>query len=347
MLIAFSSSVQMVFRVSLFLAVSSLAGVGGGYANAQTTGTTAAPAQQQQRPTVALPQDAPASTIARANELICGGFIEYAPGGNYLEIVGGEQEQEQRVYAEGDVIFIDAGRGQGPYIGQEFSVVRPRGQFTTRLTNKKGFLGVFTQEIGRVRVTEVKENVSVAIVSASCDTILNGDLLRSLPGRVSPPARAETAFDRFADPTGKQTGRIVLARDGRELVSRDQIVFIDLGAEDNVRAGDYLTIFRPAGTGNITRFRDDEIAVAASGGFESRRFRGGKFSNQAQRVRRPNQTGVYGPVVTTPEVRSRRPPVPRKVVGEMVIINVQRRTATAVITRVAQEVHTGDYVEVQ
>jgi len=46
-------------------------------------------------------------------------------------------------------------------------------------------------------------------------------------------------------------------------------------------------------------------------------------------------------------VKRHRPPVPRKVVGEMVILGVQERTATAIITRVAQEVHTGDYVEIQ
>ena len=321
--------------------------VSGAFVRAQTSDASAQQTSPQQQTAVANPQASLAPAVARSSELACGGFIEFAPGGNYLEIIGGEEEQEQRVYADGDVVFINGGRGQGSYVGQEFSVVRPRGQFTTRLTNKRGFLGVYTQEVGRVRVTEVKEGVSVAVVSATCETILNGDLLRSLPQRVAPTQRAETEFDRFADPTGKQTGRIVLARDGRELVARDQIVFIDLGAEDNVQAGDYLTIFRPAGTGNITRFRDEEIALAASGGFESDRFRGGKFSNQAQRVRRPNQTGVYGPTVTTPEVRRRRPPVPRKVVGEMVILSVQRRTATAIITRVAQEVHTGDYVEIQ
>jgi hypothetical protein len=39
--------------------------------------------------------------------------------------------------------------------------------------------------------------------------------------------------------------------------------------------------------------------------------------------------------------------MPRKIVGEMVVLNVQARTATAVITRVAQEIHTGDFVEVK
>jgi hypothetical protein len=39
--------------------------------------------------------------------------------------------------------------------------------------------------------------------------------------------------------------------------------------------------------------------------------------------------------------------MPRKIVGEMVIIDVQTRTATAVITRALAEVHTGDWVEIQ
>jgi hypothetical protein len=157
----------------------------------------------------------------------------------------------------------------------------------------------------------------------------------------------ETTFDHFRDPSGKQTGRLVLARDGREVVAPNQIVFIDLGTEDSIKPGDYFTVYRPAGTGTITRFRDDNIVTPASGGFESDRFKGGKFSNQSPRVKDPNKTGVYGPTVSTPDVKRRRPPVPRKVVGELVVLSVQQRTATAVITRVAQEVHTGDYVELQ
>jgi hypothetical protein len=39
--------------------------------------------------------------------------------------------------------------------------------------------------------------------------------------------------------------------------------------------------------------------------------------------------------------------MPRKIVGELVVIDVQAITATAVITRVTGEVHTGDWVEIQ
>jgi len=284
---------------------------------------------------------------ARESELYCAGYIEYAPSPNYLEVVGGEQEQEQRTYAQGDFIFINAGARQGVKLGNEYVAVRPRGQFKSSLSKKSGFLGVYTQEAGRLRVVEVKDTVSVALVTNTCDLILNGDLLRAVYPRVSPPEQPAGEINRFADPSGKQTGRIVLARDAREMPSKNQIVYIDLGTEDSVKAGDRLLVYRPAGRGNITRFKDEEVTPAANAGFESEIYRGGKFSNKAQRVKDPNGTGIYGPTVTSPDVFRRRPAVPRKIVGEMVILSVQRRTATAVITRVAQEIHTGDFVEVQ
>jgi hypothetical protein len=54
-----------------------------------------------------------------------------------------------------------------------------------------------------------------------------------------------------------------------------------------------------------------------------------------------------GETVKTIKLKRSRPPVPRKVVGELVVLRVEGRTATAVVTRTAQEIHTGDAVEVQ
>jgi hypothetical protein len=301
-------------------------------------------ASRTQNAPVVSPTPLPA---ALETELSCAGYIEYAPNYTGFEVVGAEQEQEQTTFSAGNLVFINAGSQQGVRVGQEFQVVRPRGQFTTKLTRKSGWLGVYTQEVGRLRVTVVKERMSVAQVANSCETILLGDLLRSVPYRVSPPAGDTADIDRFADPTGKQNGRIVLAREAREMISRHHIVYIDLGKEDNLKEGDRLTVYRPTGTGNISRFRDEEVTPTANYGFESERFRGGQFSIKAQRVQNPNQNGIHGPMMTTPKVKRRRPPMPRKIVGEIVVLNVQARTATAVITRVAQEIHTGDFVEVK
>ena len=208
-----------------------------------------------------------------------------------------------------------------------------------------GSLGVYTQELGRLRVVRVRDRVSVAEVMLSCSDLLLGDTLRPLPQRQVPAARADAALDRFAEPTGKQTGHIVLARDGREALSRDQIVFLDLGAEDNVRVGDYLTVFRPEGHGILVE-DGGEIAANARRGFQSDEFQGGGFSNQSQRVKDVNGS-KYGATVKTHSIKHRRPPVPRLVVGEVVVLHVEGRTATAVVTRVAQEIHTGDAVEMQ
>lgn len=318
-------------------------------ASGQTVATTASTPQQQQpsRPTVMLPQEQAARPIAGETDLYCAGFIQYEPTVVDLEIVGGEKEESQRTYTMGDYVFINAGAQQGMRVGHSFSIVRPRGPFDSKFTKKKGGLGVFTQELGQLRVTEVKDRVSVARVLKSCELILLGDLLRAVPQRVSPVGRTETALDQFSDPNGKQQGRIVLAQDAREMITRNQIVYIDLGREDRVKPGDYLTVYRPVGTGNLTRINNNEIARNSSRGFESERYKGGKFGNQAQRPKDPNGSGIFNPPVTTYEIKNRRPPMPRQVVGEMVILTIQERTATAVITQVAQEIHTGDFVELQ
>ena len=135
-----------------------------------------------------------------------------------------------------------------------------------------------------------------------------------------------------------------MARDGQELLGRETVVYIDLGVEDNVSVGDYLTIFRPLGTGNIFTKEEKESVSARDEGYQSKRYRGGKFSIQAPRKSGSQATGG---IVTSEEAKSRRPDGLREVVGEIVILNVKERTATAVITRTATEIHPGDNVEVQ
>ena len=112
----------------------------------------------------------------------------------------------------------------------------------------------------------------------------------------------------------------------------------------HVQVGDRLTIFRRLGKGNIFDHVQDESVAARSEGYQSDKYRGGRFSNQAARK---SGEQARGRVVTTEEAREDRPGDLRKVVGEMVILNVKERTATGVITRTAQEIHPGDWVEVQ
>jgi len=300
-------------------------------------------AQQDQKPTVILSQDDKDKPVVSGNNLYCAGYISPSKVNADFEIVGAENEQEKFIYSQGNNIYISIGASKGVKVGDMFAVIRPRGRFKSEFS-KKGNLGIFVQEVGAVEVIKVKNEVSVARVTNSCDNILLGDLLQSIPQRVSPMFMQRPALDVFAESSGKISGRIVMARDSQEMLGRDQIVYIDLGQEDNLKVGDYFTIFRPLGEGNLFISDEDEIASARNKGFQSSEYKGGTFSNSATRKSNENATGE---TVTLEDAKENRPKGLRKVVGELLILNVKERTATAVIVRTAQEIHTGDMVELQ
>jgi hypothetical protein len=312
-------------------------------ANAQTPAAT---------PQMILPTAAQPARIAGESSLFCAGYIRYQRFGHTPEIVGAEEEQEQRTFSDGDIVYLNAGSRAGIKEGQSFQIIRPRGDLKGVHRNKVGFMGTYVQDVGQLQVFKVRENTSAAKITFTCDAALLGDLLVDIPVRVSPLQRPDGNLDRFADPSGKQIGRLMMARDNRELLTKNDVVYIDLGGEDNVKPGEYLTIYRPLGTGNITRVDNEELARNRATGFQSDRYRGGGISIQGSRAKDEtafvdaNGRYRYRPI-TTREVKKARPEMPRKIVGEMVIIDVQSRSATAIITRVASEVHTGDWVEIQ
>ncbi|HJT27175.1 MAG TPA: hypothetical protein VJ784_07185 [Pyrinomonadaceae bacterium] len=305
-------------------------------------------AQTEQRVELIIPSTHQEQRVADKTKLYCAGYIRYQTLPHMPEIVGALEEHEQRRYADGEVVYINAGSKLGVQEGQVFQIIRPRGEVKGVHREKKGFLGTYIQEIGQLRVFKVRADTSAAQITFTCDEALLGDLVAPVPDRESPLDRSAAVIDLFADPTGKQTGRLMMAKDDREMVTRNEIVYIDLGSEDQVKTGDYLTIYRPLGTGNINRRDGDEMGPNRMTGFSSPAYRGGGFGGMANRAQDKNGDGRYNDKpITSREIKQHRPLMPRKIVGEMVIIDVQTRTATAIITRVAGEVHTGDWVEIQ
>lgn len=281
--------------------------------------------------------------IAMGNNLYCAGYIQQSSVDTSREIVGGDEEKDQNIYAEGDEVYINAGSGDGVSVGEMFSVVRPRGKVKSKNSQKKD-LGIFVQEVGAVEVIAVHGDVSVARVKTSCSALMLGDLLNKVQKRTSPVFEKRPELNKFASSSGKATGNIVMSRDGLEMLGREQIVYIDLGREDNVSIGDYMTVYRRLGSGNISEYVQPEHMDNKEEGYESDRYRGGTFSNKTARKK---GSAADGKVVTTEDVKSRRPKGLRKIVGELVILNVLERTATAMIVRNTSEIHTGDKVELQ
>lgn len=285
----------------------------------------------------------PAQAVAGRNNLYCAGYIQSNAISTANKIIGGADEADRYTYAQNDHLFINMGADKGVNVGDVFAVVRPRGELKSKWSTKN--VGFYVQELGAVEVVNVKREVSVVKVKTSCDSFLLGDLVELVPLRTSPSVQENRSpLNRFADPTGKAMGRVIMGRDSQEMLTRDQIAYIDLGADDSVKVGDRVTVFRPIEKGNLYLDPEREIVSSRDYGFESDVYKGGKFSNQSSRKSGDKATGQE---VKTRDVRNDRPSGLRKVVGEAVILNVKERTATVVITRTAQEIHTGDWVEIQ
>ncbi len=285
----------------------------------------------------------PDNAVVGRNNLYCAGYIQTNSVNTANKIIGAQHEADGFIYSQNNHMFINMGSDKGVNVGDIFSVIRPRGDLKSKWSKKD--LGFYVQEVGAVEVVSVKRDFSVARVKVSCDNLLLGDLVELVPLRQSPVAVDHTKpLDPFTDPSGKATGRVVMGRDSQEMLTRDQIAYVDLGADENLRVGDKLTIFRPIEKGNLFHHPDRESVSSRDYGFESDDYKGGKFSNQSTR-----KTGdkASGPEIRTIDVRKDRPNNLRKIVAEAVVLNVKERTATIVITRTTQEVHTGDWVEVQ
>jgi hypothetical protein len=284
------------------------------------------------------------SELVGANNLYCAGFIQYNAISTANKIIGAQDEADRYNYAQNDFLYINMGQNKGVSVGDTFSVVRPRAQFKSKWSDKGG-LGFYVQEVGALEVVVVKREVAVVRVKTSCDSILLGDLVQLVPGRFSPPFEIRPPLDRFGDPSGKATGRILMGRGGVEQMAKNFVAYVDLGADDNVRVGDRLTVFRPLGMGNLNITEPErESATGRDYGFESDVHKGGRFSNQASRKAGEKAEGKEQ---TTARAKEGRPSNLRKVVGEAIVINVKEKTATIVITRNGQEIHTGDWVEIQ
>ena len=282
--------------------------------------------------------------IAERNNLYCAGYVQTAPVNTSMQIVGGQEEQEQYAFSQNNAIYINAGSKSNLKEGDVLTVFRPRGKVSNKISEKSGNLGFYVQEVGAVELIRVKEDHSIAKVKVSCDNFMFGDLVEPATGRTSPLFKERLPLDRYADPSGKAVGKLFLTREAGELITRDNIVYVDLGAEDNVKVGDYLTVFRKLGKGNLFHPGEGESVQNSSSGFASDHFGGTTFSNQAPR--RGGDKGQGG-AKDQSDAKSDRPKELRKVVGELVVLNVKERTATAVVVRTGQEIQPGDYVEIQ
>lgn len=285
------------------------------------------PAKEPAKPGVATPR------VATGDDLYCAGYIRATAPTTEIKIIGGEEENRVSRFVQGDVIYLNAGRAENVREEMLYSVIRPMGKFRSPYQRTGGKdLGIFVREVGVLRVMAVQGKTATARIVVSCTDIQLGDLLVPFTERQAPETDISNHLPRYQPTSGTKPGRIVLQREQREHIGPRDVVYIDLGAENGVKAGDKFTIFRhEPDDANIFNFNDDDVVIRQSGGYESDKFKGGKFSNGH-------------PYEARQHVKNNRPTIPEKIVGELIVIAVEGKAATAIVTRTTQEAHTGDWI---
>jgi hypothetical protein len=272
-----------------------------------------------------------AEPVAKRADIYCTGYISEAEPRLDMQVIGGDKENQQNAFAQGDVVFINKGRLAGVQPGAVYYVLRPLGEFKHPF--KKTKLGHFVRELGMLRVFEVQEHTATAEITVSCDSVELGDVLKPYEEQVGPAPREARPLPRYGEGSRGTKGQIVMSPTFREYLAANHVVYIDLGTRQGVRPGDYFTIFRKINSREgVTKMPDYDVVKDRDSGYGSRHWKGGDYAMSSTRVDRD-------------KVKRERPEIPRKVLGELIVLKVERTAAVALITRTNAEVNIGDFIE--
>jgi len=176
-------------------------------------------------------------------DVYCSGWIgdmeESFPG----SIRSAEYVDSQYSFTSGDIVYLDIGSDRGAAPGQEYWIVRP-GEPVNEHGSVSRYAGRMYSTSGRVRIICVQEESAIAEITFACaDTILGDKILPFEPIPV-PLVRRTKPYTSCDPPSGKVGGHIIAARDGVVPIGTETIVFLDLGEDDGLNPGDFLTVYR-------------------------------------------------------------------------------------------------------
>ena len=254
------------------------------------------------------------------SEIYCSGFISKQAVHASGTIVAGNYAPEQASSAEYQYIYLT---GDDVQEGKEYLLLRHL-QDPNRYQSFPGQLAILKalgetyQDLGRARVLYVRNKIGVAQVESSCSDSLPGDIAVPFQERPQPEFK-QTVFEQFAAPNGKTTGKVVMGHDLDTIMGGHRIVYLDIGEAQGVKPGDYF---------RITRNYKSMLENPA----EALPFHANSYDDtQKDAPKMDLKRDITG--------------LPRRSVGELMVLNTTSNSATALTTYTPEEVHLGDGVE--
>jgi hypothetical protein len=265
-----------------------------------------------------------------AVDLACAGFVskQLVPNANF--VAGDLYTPSVTKNSNGEVVYL---AGKGYEVGQKYTIVRElrdpnryeifAGQHTLLKT-----MGQPYSELARVRIIDTRSKMAIAEIEMSCDPVNPGDYVIPYVEKPAITFHPPLRFDRFLPSSGKLTGRIAMAKDFDSEIGPGVKVYMNVGSNQGVKPGDY---FRAVRTYEADLHDPvDSLSFKASTSEDSQ---------AKQAVFEPNLLNKTG----GPEIRVRD--LPRRAVGEVVVISTTPTTATGMVVFAMESLHLGDGVE--
>jgi hypothetical protein len=142
----------------------------------------------------------------------------------------------------GDMLYVDGGTATGLVAGETYLVVMPWKEVFHPVTGER--VGRHYDFRGQVRILCASEYQSTAVVVQSCKDMHIGDKLKPMPQIPIPIVRKPEMVTLCDPPSEKAQGYIVNAKDYEWALGEGSVVQINLGRDDMVEPGTFLTIFR-------------------------------------------------------------------------------------------------------
>jgi hypothetical protein len=194
--------------------------------------------------------------IADQTDLYCSGYIEADHVRSDLWIAG--HEIERVALAEGDVIYLSAGRDQGLHAGDEFAIIRETRRVDHPVTGDR--MGTLIRRLGKARIMLAHDKSATAVIQMSCEDLRKDDELVPWVEVEGPQRHSLPAFERY-DPsfTGGYVGYIVAVQDNLGSAGSGHTIQVDIG-QGGVKVGDVLTLYRE-NTGDLPRMKLGQAVI--------------------------------------------------------------------------------------
>ncbi len=256
-------------------------------------------------------------SAATQSDMMCSGYVVPEPWESDTYIYAAEEEHKAG-QSPGDVMYINKGHEDGVSAGDKYYVVHQGNKIKHPVTGKKAGWYMRKMAVAQVMVTQA-ETSTIELIDG-CETVHMGYGLIPF-SELKSPERRETGLERYGvEDNGKLAGHVLYLGPELLTVGEGHIVYVDLGQADGVKVGDYFMVYRD----EVTRQQPNEYGL------------------KRWQYRHRSSVAAFN---TREEVMDRGKEIPRKMLGEVIILSMNHNTATAKIMNTWREIYPGDQIQ--